>query len=232
MQIDFGTFEEEKVEQSLVKKYINQNDRVLEIGGNIGRVSLVLSEIVDNNNLLVLESNYKYWEQLEHNKKLNAKTFHTLPKALSYVPLYQIGWVSTPGNINPQKAYGKMAELQKIFNSIKDKDKQAIRIETITYEEILEQYQIDFNTLVLDCEGAIYYILKSNENILKNIQKVIIENDYLQIEHKKYCEKVFEKFGLQSVERIDLPEALRKWYPDPYIYSGFYEVFIRGLENT
>jgi hypothetical protein len=35
-----------------------------------------------------------------------------------------------------------------------------------------------FDTLVLDCEGAFYYILQDTPEILEGIKLLIMENDY------------------------------------------------------
>jgi hypothetical protein len=55
-----------------------------------------------------------------------------------------------------------------------------------TLPELKEKYPINFDTLVLDCEGAFYYILMDYPEILHGINLIIMENDYHSIDHKKY----------------------------------------------
>jgi len=62
-------------------------------------------------------------------------------------------------------------------------------VNTITFDQLQEKYMI-FDTLVLDCEGAFYYILMDMPEILKNINLIIMENDYTEESHKKYVDNV------------------------------------------
>ena len=73
------------------------------------------------------------------------------------------------------------------------------RVKTITFDELQERYSIEFDTLVVDCEGALYYILRDDPDIMKNIKLVIIENDGEVYEHLNYVFDLFAKNGLQVV---------------------------------
>jgi len=57
-------------------------------------------------------------------------------------------------------------------------------VKTITFEELHEKCNIKFDTLVLDCEGAFYYILMDMPELLKNVQMIIMENDYWELEKR------------------------------------------------
>ena len=62
---------DEYPEQLMSVMFINPNDCVLEIGGNIGRNSCVISKILnDSNNLLVIESDPLSVLKLEEEKKI------------------------------------------------------------------------------------------------------------------------------------------------------------------
>jgi len=56
-------------------------------------------------------------------------------------------------------------------------------VKTITYDDLKLKYKINFDTLVLDCEGAFYYILMDMPEILKNIKLIIMENNYHNFSH-------------------------------------------------
>ena len=45
---------------------------------------------------------------------------------------------------------------------------------------------MNFNVLVVDCEGALYYILKDEPEFLNGFETIIIENDFLIITHKEF----------------------------------------------
>jgi hypothetical protein len=79
-----------------------------------------------------------------------------------------------------------------------------------------------FDTLILDCEGAFYYILQDMPEILTNIKLIIVENDYHDISHKLFVDDVLVKnnFSLDYIEYLP--------YEDLICHSNFFEVWIRS----
>ena len=59
LNLQFGSWNDEEIEQLLCLKYIKSNMNILEIGSNIGRVSLIIAFILQNGlgNLVTLEKN-------------------------------------------------------------------------------------------------------------------------------------------------------------------------------
>jgi len=172
LKIDFGSFSEEYPEQKMVARYLKGTEKVLEIGGNIGRNSLVIATILNNNNFVSLESDYNISKQLEHNKNLNNLNFYIENSALSKRKLIQRGWDTIPSdNLIPGYNW----------------------INTINLDDLIKKYNIIFDTLVLDCEGAFYYILWDMPEILNNINLIIMENDYHNIEHKNYIDNILQQ---------------------------------------
>jgi FkbM family methyltransferase len=171
--LQHGSFQEELPEQKMVVRYLTGNEKVLEIGGNIGRNTLIISSILKDNssNLVVLESDTSISKQLKENRELNNMNFHIENSALSKRPLIQKGWDTMVSN-----------EVLPGYTSVS----------TITYDDLMQKYNIPFDTLVLDCEGAFYYILQDMPEILNSIQLIIMENDYHNIEHKQYVDSVLQ----------------------------------------
>ena len=196
LDIQHGDILEELSEQKMVVKYLTGSEKVLEIGANIGRNSLVIASIVNNDNFLTLESAPNIYKQLEENRILNNFTFHTENSALSKRKLIQKGWDTKPSEV-----------LEDEF----------IWINTITLDELRLKYKIDFDTLVLDCEGAFYYILMDMPEILDNIKLVIMENDYRNIDHKNFVDSVLTFRGFYN----DYKEA-GGW---GCCYDNFFEVW-------
>lgn len=195
--LDFGSIRDEYPEQLMAMKYIKETDTVLEIGGNIGRNSCVIGSILnDDRRLVVLECGSLYAEQLEHNKINNYFNFHIEPSALSKVPLIQKEWNTYVSNDIPPGF---------------------TKVNTITFTEICDKYNLNFNVLVADCEGALYQILKDEPNLLENIETIIIENDFTEIEKKEYVHSVFLDKGFKL-------EYNKKggWGP---CYSCFFQVY-------
>jgi hypothetical protein len=72
LKIDFGDFTQEYSEQMMAIQNLTGDEKVLEIGGNIGRNSLIIAYILNqkkNNKLVTLESGYTIYQKLLHNKK-------------------------------------------------------------------------------------------------------------------------------------------------------------------
>lgn len=94
LQLKYGSFEEELPEQKMAVKFLTGNEKVLEIGGNIGRNSLVIAYILNknnNNDFVVLESDFNIYNQLVENRNINNFKFNIENAALSKRPLIQKG---------------------------------------------------------------------------------------------------------------------------------------------
>jgi FkbM family methyltransferase len=196
LQIKYGNLQDELPEQKMAVRYLTGNEKVLEIGGNIGRNSLVIASIVDNNNFVSLECDENIAEQLKENRDINNYTFHIESSALSKRKLIQKGWDTKPSDVlEPGYTW----------------------VNTINLDELNSKYNIIFDTLVLDCEGAFYYILVDMPEILNNIQLIIMENDYYDISHKMFVDSVLEKYNFYN----DYKEA-GGW---GCCYNNFFEVW-------
>ena len=203
LKINYGTFNEELPEQRMVVRYFTGNEKVLEIGGNIGRNSLIISYILNqnnNNNFVTLETDEQIAEQLRQNKELNNLNFHIENSALSKRKLIQLG-------INT-------IESDTILEGYKS-------VKTITLDQLYSKYNINFDTLILDCEGAFYYILIDIPELLDNINLIIMENDYWDISKKEYIDSILIKNNFYR----DYIET-GGWGP---CYNNFYEVWIKSI---
>jgi len=173
LKIHHGGFNEELPEQKMSTRYLTGNEKVLEIGANIGRNSLVIASILgNNNNFVTFESDANIAKQLTENRDLNNFNFHIEGVALSNRNLIQRGWNTIPSET--------LIEGYSWVN-------------TITLDNLKTKYNIEFDTLVLDCEGAFYFILMDMPEILNNINLIIMENDYGDISHKNYLDNVLRK---------------------------------------
>ena len=92
LKIKHGNFKQELPEQKMIVKYLSGYNKVLEIGSNIGRSSLIIGSILkekNNNNFVTLESDKEIAEQLLENKELNNMNFYIENSALSKRSLIQ-----------------------------------------------------------------------------------------------------------------------------------------------
>jgi len=183
LKLDYGSFNDEFPEQMMAVKYLTGNEKVLEIGGNIGRNSLIISSILNqngNNNLVTMECEESISKQLIHNRDLNGLSFQVEISALSERNLIQKDndWETIVSDIVPA-GYNK--------------------VNTITWDGLLSKYNIEFDTLVLDCEGAFYYMLMDMPQMLTNINLIIMENDYHNYDHKLYVDSILRSSGFTVV---------------------------------
>jgi len=202
LNINYGSFNDELPEQKMVVRYLTGLEKVLEIGGNIGRNSLVIGYLLRNNinNFVALECDNDIANQLRENRDINNMNFHIEQSALSKRNLIQRGWDTFVSDIVP--------------NGYK-------KVNAITLEQLQLKYNIEFDTLVLDCEGAFYYILIDMPEILNNINLIIMENDYHDINHKKYIDNILKENNFY----VDYCEE-GGWGP---CYSNFFEVWKRSM---
>jgi len=199
LQLKYGSFNDELPEQKMAVRYLTGNEKVLEIGSNIGRNSLIIAYILgekNNNNFVTLESDIDIANQLKENRDLNNFNFHIENSALSKRKLIQRDWDTIVSDV--------------LLDGYKT-------VNTITYEELSNKYNINFDTLVLDCEGAFYYILMDMPEILNNINLIIMENDYYYISNKQFIDNVL----IQHNFYVDYSEG-NGWGP---CSSNFYEVW-------
>jgi FkbM family methyltransferase len=192
-----GNITKEYPEQYLTVEYLSSDAKVLEIGSNIGRNTLTIASLLDDpTQFVTLECNPTICKILEKNKQLNNFGFHIEPSALSERRLFL-------------KGDNTYTEETKPFGSIE--------INTIKWDDLISKYGINFDTIVADCEGALYYILKDRKDILNNIKLIIMENDYYIIDHKKYVDSVLLKHRFRLIKLV--PGG---WGP---CFNYFYEVW-------
>jgi len=205
LTLKHGSFTEELPEQKMVVRYFSGFEKVLEIGGNIGRNSLIIASILKNSeNFVTLESSPDIAKHLIENRDLNNFNFHIENSALSNRRLFQREWVTIP------------------YPSPYIAD-DYIEISTITLTDLKNKYNVDFDTLVLDCEGAFYYILLDMPEILTGIKLIIMENDYTYLSHKKYVDKLLAQNNFVR----DYYES-GGWGP---CYFNFYEVWKKKIKD-
>lgn len=202
LTLKYGTFEDEFPEQIMAYMFIKPSDVVLEIGANIGRNTLIISECLsDDRNLVSLESDPLIAKQLEENKVINNKNFNIIPRALSKNYLIQKDWTCIPHDIN---------------NPIPEGYKL---IDIIDLESIKRTLNKNFTVLVLDCEGAFYYILQDFPEILDKVKTIIMENDYNDPEHKLFINDILMSKGFSRVYKKE-----GGWGP---CYQFFFETWKR-----
>lgn len=192
-----GSLNDEYPEQLLSASFIPADAKVLEIGANIGRNTCTIASLLDDSsNLVALECDLTSSSILKNNRDMNNFKFKIEESALSKRKLIQNGWNTIPSD-----------ELLPGWTSIN----------TINWEQLNNKYKINFDTLVVDCEGALYWILKDEQELLTNFKLLLLENDYADLSHKQYVDSQFIKHGFKCIRSLS-----GGWGP---CYENFYEVW-------
>jgi len=201
---NYGLLSEEFQEQIMAIKYIKETDTVLELGGNIGRNSCIISTILnDSSRLVVFETNFNDCIKLQQNRDNNNFKFNIENCAISKINLYQKDWIVKPIN-----------EISNIS------DYNIINISN--WSDIKNKYNyLNFNVLVCDCEGGLYYILKEEPNFLDTFETIIIENDFTEVSHKLFVHEEFNKNNFNMIYNKSLGDARNK------MNDWFYQVWIK-----
>ena len=210
LKIKHGSFDDEFPEQKMATKYLTGNEKVLEIGGNIGRNSLIIAQILRESggelndfNLVTMECANDTSILLMENRNLNGFHFHIEKSALSSNKLIQ-------NELNGNNVINKTLPSDTLLPG-------HTWVNTVTWNELKVKYNIEFNTLVLDCEGAFYYMLLDMPEMLENIKLIIMENDYWDLNHKNVVDDILMKNNFY----VDYTES-GGWGP---CYHNFFEVW-------
>jgi FkbM family methyltransferase len=171
LKLDFGSFYENLSMQLMIMKYLKGNEKVLEIGGNIGRCSLIIASILNtksNSDFVSIETNPIYEKQLIHNRDQNKLKFTIDRSTISLHHIIQVD----------DKTMMSDVLLDGFFN-----------VPIATWDQIIEKHGIKFDTLVIDCNDAFYDMLNDFIAMLCNINLIIMKNEYYDTFKKMKVEK-------------------------------------------
>jgi FkbM family methyltransferase len=173
----YGSMQEELPEQEMAMRFVRPENVVLELGANIGRNTCVIATILkDDTQLVTLETMADSVQKLQENRDLNGFHFQIEPSALSKQSLIQTGWSTEVSDV-VKEGY--------------------VKVNTITWAQLLQKYKIPFDTLVADCEGALYHILRDEPDMLLQFKTVIVENDYWKLEEYQTVHNILQLYGFK-----------------------------------
>ena len=198
LQFVGGSLKDEYPEQVMSVMFIPKDARILELGANIGRNTLIMASLLDSGRIVTTECDRDTCQTLRKNIELNGLNVQVEEAALSKRRLFQVGWNTYTEETAP---------------------KEACEVKTVQFHDLEKKYDIQFDTIVADCEGALYYILTDQPNILDNIQLIIMENDYHDLSHKQTVDSVLVDKGFVRVY-----SKVGGWGP---CWRNFYEVWTK-----
>lgn len=152
----------EKPEQELAKKYINNDDIVLELGARYGSVSCIInSKLSNKKNHVCVEPDSRVWDALEKNKIINHCEFNIVN---GFIGKHKMSLT------NLDEYYGGYASTF-IYDEMSN-------ISSYSLDEIKNKYNLKFNVLVADCEGYLEIFFDENPQLYSELRLIIFEEDY------------------------------------------------------
>lgn len=144
---------------------VEKGDTVIDIGAHIGVFSTYAATLSETGKIYAFEPFMDNFKMLEQHKLMNQKeNLFVFNKGVSDTAGKKTLFLSPDNNTGGHSLH------------LKNHSSNKIEIETIQLGAFCKEHnihQIDF--LKLDCEGAEFEILKSNESILDKVQKVVME---------------------------------------------------------
>jgi FkbM family methyltransferase len=193
----FITGDYEREERELIRRWIQPDDRVIELGACLGIVSCTTNKLLrDNTKHVVVEGNPFCIPSLYRNKELNQCGFliehcavDTRPEVTFYVhPNYIVGGSSQRASDRPFRIPAK---------SLRQ----------------LEQERGPFTALIIDVEGSEREVFEDSKELLKRYRLVIAELHPWAIgeDGVERCQQILRESGLEKVGEVGITEAwLRK----------------------
>lgn len=174
-----GSLEDELPEQLMAVAHVRPDARVLELGANTGRNTCVIARLLnDSSQLVTFESDKRNAALLAANRDANGLRFAIEARALSKRPLMQLGWDTRP------------------YQGVLPNGWEFV--DTVSWKDVRAKHG-EFDTLVADCEGALFYIAADEPEFFKGFSTVIIENDFHDASHKTFVDSKMREAGLACV---------------------------------
>lgn len=188
--------EYEKEEQMLVNKYISPDASVLELGARYGTVSCLISKILkDPTKHIAVEPDSSVISALERNKRVNGGKFSIYNGVVSKHS-YDLNFIDSSFKHYEYGTYTTRSENSSIKN--------------MSLNELQKMYDIEFDTIVADCEGFFCDFVDENPDILKNVKLLIYEQDGIPWNEmiKKYekLDNILEEYGFVRIHTLPHPK--------------------------
>jgi len=164
------TYENQEIK--LIKKHLNKDAIVLELGASIGVVSCITNKILMNKiNQVSVEPNEELLRYINWNKKLNSLKFNVFN-----------GIVSKEKSVEFHISENPLSS--SIVKKSVNKNKKSKIVKTSTIVDLENQIKSKFNFLIMDIEGGEFDFLKNFE--ILQFKKIIIELHENKLSEKEY----------------------------------------------
>ena len=172
-------------EQLLLEKYLNKNDNILQLGGNIGGSCIMADKLLDKNNInICVEPNKEIINTLNKNKKYTNSNYTIIE-----------GVISEKDNLK-LSTHNESIDNNLCGSSVTEKD--GIDINSYKLESIEDIHKI--NVLFADCEGCLESFIDEYEYFLKQLRLIIFEADQPEICDYEKIKNILIKNNFKNIE--------------------------------
>ena len=193
----------EKSEQKLINKYLIPDTNVIELGGSLGLVSKLITNVLNTQSIfVVIEANPNIINYCKKNIYLKRRSHSTFVE--NFAIAYGVDKIKF--HISEDVSCSRVANEELIEN---------MEIPACTLASIVNKYLGDKPfTLVMDIEGGEVDVFKYDKEILKNCSLAIVEVHSQIIDGSGYTEDDFldlaSDAGLFPIEKDGSVYALRR----------------------
>lgn len=183
----------ERKEISAIKKYLNKELDIIELGSSIGMVSMALGSLIAGrkNKIISVEANPRLLHNLRNSANLNAYKIEFVNAAICYTD------DEVKFDIDNKNLGSKITDAE---------SNTTVVVESTTLGKLFHRYHIAPYALVCDIEGAESHIFSAEDDTeaIKNCRQVIIELHDTRFNGKQYTKKdlsemIIKKFSMQLV---------------------------------
>jgi FkbM family methyltransferase len=179
----------EKPERLLISKYLPVDSRVMELGGCIGVVSCIINKkLAFPNNHIVIEPNKNILPHLVKNRNRNACKF-----------------IIENSPISKDKNVSFTIHPNMLLSGIHKNGGEVVECLSTTPLELEKKYELEFNFIVMDIEGAEQsFIPEFKDYLSKNIRGIIFEEhpDVVSLETRKSYANTLTAIGFHKVDQM------------------------------
>lgn len=170
----------EKEEQDDAEKFIQPTDCVLELGARYGTVSAIINKkLLKPTNHIAVEPDEDVWNALEKNKQNSQSYFRILRGIIS----------------------NKKFSLQKSGYGTNQIESDLSNLPHFTFKQVQDMVDTPFTALVADCEGCIEHFFKENEEILKTLRIIMLEEDFPEKCNYNSVKELLKKHSFKEVKQ-------------------------------
>ena len=173
-------FEQHKDLIMLIQKYVRKGDTVLDIGANVGKVSLILSrQVGDTGKVYSFEPESNNFELLKKNIEVN-----------NFRNITPLKYAVTDKN---EKSFLRISGACTTHQVCNDTNDETEEIETICIDEYFKEQKIDF--MKIDAEG-------SEPRIIQGMKETVRINPHLKF-IIEYNARILESLNIDKKKYID-----------------------------